>query len=40
MALLFRHLDPRFTFERWEQMTMPDMYRIDRNGEVTRRWEG
>lgn len=40
MALLINHFDSRFTFERWEQMTMPDLYRIDPNGDVTRTWEG
>ena len=40
MALLFHHLDPAFTFERWEQMSMPDVYGIDQNEGLIRMWEG
>lgn len=36
IGILLYHFDSSFDYEKWEQMTFPDFFLIDRNGIVKR----
>ena len=36
IGILLHHFDSSFDYEKWEQMTFPDCFLIDRNGTVKR----